>query len=102
MVRKVAVETPPAKANELKAEVSTTSVTVIVIAKFVALPAASVALMVMSYTLFAPTSVGASKFGARLKVITPVLELITTVAESTPPTLLHVTISFAVAVPTEV
>jgi hypothetical protein len=49
--------------------------------------------------LSAPTSDGASKFGAELKVITPVPETIETVAESTPPTLLQVTDSFAARVP---
>ena len=65
-------------------------------------PAVSVARTVTLYTLSAPTSVGASKFGAELKVITTVAETIETVAESTPPTLLQVTDSFAARVPTEV
>ena len=46
--RKVAVVAEPARANELKAEVSTTSVTVIVIDWFPALAAASVAVRVIS------------------------------------------------------
>ena len=52
--------------------------------------------------MFAPTSVGASKSGDKLNVITPVAEMIVTDAESTPETLLQVTVSFAVAVPTVV
>ena len=47
-VRKVAVVTEPAKASELKEEVSTTSVTVIVIDCVPALLAASVAVRVIS------------------------------------------------------
>ena len=47
-VRKVAVVTEPAKASELKEEVSTTSVTVIVIDSVRALLAASVAVSVIS------------------------------------------------------
>ncbi|CAB4741529.1 unannotated protein [freshwater metagenome] len=42
---------------------------------------------------------GASKFGAVLKVKTPVPETRFTVAESTPLRMLQVTASFAVAVP---
>ena len=62
-------------------------------------PAVSVARTVTLYTLSAPTSAGASKSGAELKVITPVAAAIETVAESTPPTLLQFTASFAARVP---
>ena len=68
-VRKVAVVAEPAKASELNDEVSTTSVTVIVIDCVPALLAASVAVSVSSKTLLPPTSTGASKSGETLNLI---------------------------------
>ena len=65
----MAVVADPARASELKDEVSTTSVTVIVIDCVPELAAASVAVRVMSYTLLPPTSAGASKSGETLNLM---------------------------------
>ena len=45
----------------------------------------SVAVTVMSYTLSAPASAGASKLGEALKVTAPVVELMSNRAASAPP-----------------
>ena len=66
--------TLPASAKELKAEVSTTSVTVIVIVCVLELLAGSIAVKTKSYTLFPPLSEGASKLGEVLNLTKAVTE----------------------------
>ena len=74
MTLKVAEVADAASANELKEDVSTTSVTVIVIDCVPAFAAVSVAVRVISYTLLTPTSAGASKLGEVLNRINAVTE----------------------------
>lgn len=69
VVRKLAVVEDPASENELKLDVSRTSVTVIVIDCVPTLSAESVAVRVISYTLLPPTSAGDSKFGEALNLM---------------------------------
>ena len=60
----------------LKAGASFTLVTVIATFRLLALPIASVAETMMSYTLFVPASPGDSKFGLALNVTAPLVLLI--------------------------
>jgi hypothetical protein len=91
--------------NELKTEVSTTSVTVAVTVSNPVFAAPSTAFRTTVYVLFAPISVGASKFGALINLsdVEESLVLVNeNLDESSPPKIETVADSLVVMVPTEV